>query len=1091
MNAYERLLLPENLNYAWRKAKTLYRMADGYVDHGEIAEFELDLERRLKRIQTYFENGHYRLSKLRPLPRPKALTDEKPINRQYFHVAIDDQVAWIAVANAIGPELDQLMPPWSYSYRIYRPAWYEEDEHKRSQLEIGPYRHDSGHLYRRFQHSWPLFRRHVALTAKVMVRETPFAEEDLDEADQLAMASAHRDKLPYLRADFWTRPAKKVIDTDLYHASIDLKHFYPSIRTTAVIRGLGMTRDADEASDRMCTVLADMLRFRLDKADMTVATVENVEPDYDSEHVHGIPTGLFVSGFLANVAMLSIDKDVDRRIKDLRSIAHFRFVDDHTIIAYDFEELCDWITYYKHLLGQHDTGVEVNNDKYDPPSLSIWMNDREEMALSNTSHPIVETEERQAHKETAIRDTKVDGANPTKLLTKTLGQVSAIAATTPDILDDEDLEERLRLLEWLLLADIPEREVRPDTRAAFAAGQIATLAPLLIREADDLIDATRALASLKGRLLRAVRTTDQDSDTLASDDQLQKTSEHVNKLLLAQSREQRRRLEHCFDLLLQAFREYPAKARLFYWLHQYCRVTGHKGLSSIAQWIKETRRRGHGVWADYYAGLSMQLLAVGVPVAARTLNMVDALRSDREAAVRYLNDVGALDTGAFLIPRGREAWFHRAARRSLGVALVSVSHLVREDVGDVRLAEQLNVVATKCIRVRFATDEQEWVAETGRLPGVWAHRIENGLSIDEQPSSVWRLFAACFTYSNVIDSLAARRYPELLSDDGWHYFLESARTLNETDSGWLREVICDHPRRITDARVSKRKAFTRAARSCDPPGNGWMTLSKWTECVSTQCSPFDPRRSEWTALEIVHQIVFPIVNTLTVTETRLDSLHPTNVLLAESWKTDFPVDQRRAGVSWKEWIAHVGKATKGASAIKLRNPATSVKDYRYFSTTHTGRTLDGWERRLLSVGRLLLGLLRFDHSSPRLWNIRRNEEVVALPRAQLFRSLAISTPTLVLVEGCLSGRSAETRAIHRIPDLFGWKDGMDINDVTFDPPMLLGADELLKAIESAQQVLEDNQLAVAMNQPRQLIPFRLKDFATGPDDKESDGAHDQ
>ena len=1091
MNAYDRLLLPENLNYAWRKAKTIYRMADGYVDHGEIAEFELDLERRLKRIQTYFENGHYRLSKLRPLPRPKALTDEKPINRQYFHVAIDDQVAWIAVANALGPELDKLMPPWSYSYRIYRPAWYEEDEDKRPQLEIGPYRHESGHLYRRFQHSWPLFQRHVALTAKVMVRGTPFAEEDLDDADQLAMASAHRDKLPYLQADFWTRPAKKVIDTDLYHASIDLKHFYPRIRPTAVIRGLGMTKDTDEASDPMCTVLADMFRFRIDKADMTVATLEDVEPDYDNEHVQGIPTGLFVAGFLANVAMLSIDRDVARRINELRSIAHFRFVDDHTIIAYDFDELCDWITYYKQLLVQHDIGVEVNNDKYDPSSLSIWMNDREEMALSNTSHSMGETEKRKTHNEAALRDTKLDGANPTRLLTKTLGQVSAIAATTPDILDDEDLEERLRLLEWLLLADIPEREIRPDTRAAFAAGQIATLAPLLIREADGLIDATRALASLKGRMLRPVRTTEQDSDTLASDHRLQKTSEHVNELLSEQSREQRRRLEHCFDLLLQAFREYPAKARLFYRLHQYCRVTGHEGLSSIAQWIKEMRKRGHCVWADYYAGLSLQLLAVGVLVAARSLNMVNALRSDKEAAGRYLNDVGALDTDALLIPRGREEWFHRAARRSLGVALVSVSNLVREDIGDVRLAERLNVVATKCIRVRFAADEQEWVAETGRLSGVWAHRIENDLSNDEQPSSVWRLFAACFTYSNVIDSLAARRYPELLSDGGWHYFLQSARTLNETDSGWLREVMYDHPRRITDARLSKKKAFTRAARSCDPPGNGWITLSKWTECVSSQCSPFDPRRSEWTALEIVRQIVFPIVNTLTVTETRLDNLHPNNVLLAESWKTGFPVDQRRAGVSWEEWIAHVGKATGTANAIKLRNPATSVKDYRYFSATHTGRTLDGWERRLLSVGRLLLGLLRLNHSSPRLWNIRRNEEVVALPRAQLFRSLAISTPTLMLVEGCLSGRSAETRAIRRIADLFGWKDGMNINDVTFDPPILLGADELLKAIESAQRVLEGNQLAVAMNQPRQLIPFRLEDFATGPDDGESDGVDDQ
>ena len=1091
MNAYDRLLLPENLNYAWRKAKSLYRAADGYVDHGEIAEFELDLERRLKRIQTYFENGHYRLSKLRPLPRPKALKDETPINRQYFHVVIDDQVAWIAVANALGPELDQLMPPWSYSYRIYRPAWYEEDEDKKSKLEIGPYRHESGHLYRRFQHSWPLFRRHVALTAKVMVRGTPLAEDDLDEADQLAIASAHRDKLPYLRADFWTRPANKAIDRELYHASIDLKHFYPSIRPAAVIRGLGMTTNAGDATDPMGTVLADMLRFRLDKADMTADTLEDVEPNYDGEHVHSIPTGLFVSGFLANVAMLPIDRDVDSRINELRSIAHFRYVDDHTILSYNFDDLCNWIAYYEELLGQHDIGVEVNIEKYDPRSLGKWMTVREEIALSDTSHSMGETEERTAQREAAIRDTKLDGANPTKLLTKTLGQVSAIAATTPDILDDEDLEERLRLLEWLLLADIPEREIRRDTRAAFAAGQIATLAPLLIRETDDLIDEARALASLKGRMLRAVKTTDPDGDTLASDHQLQKTSEHVNRLLLVQSREQRRRLEHCFDLLLQAFREYPAKARLFYRLHQYCRLTGHKGLSSIAQWIKETRQRGHGVWADYYSGLSLQLLAVGVLVAARTLNMVNALRSDREAAVRYLNDVGSLDTAAFLIPRRREAWFHRVARGGLGVALVSVSNLVREDVGDMRLAEQLNKVATKCIRVRFATDEQEWVAETGRLPGVWAHRIENDLSIDEQPSSVWRLFAACFTYSKAIDPLAARRYPELLPDGAWHYFLQSARAVNETDSGWLREVMYDHPVRITDARLSKRKAFTRAARSCDPPGNGWMTLSKWTECVSSQCSPFDPRRSEWTALEIVRQIVFPIVNTLTVTEARLDSLHPNNILLAESWKTSFSVDKRRAGVSWEEWIAHVRKATGKAGDIKLRDPATSVKDYRYFSTTHTGRALDGWERQLLSVGRLLLGLLRLNHSSPRLWNIRRNEEVVALPRAQLFRSLPIATPTLVLVEGCLSGRSAETRAIYRNADLFGWKDGMDINDVTFDPPMLWGADELLKAIESAQQVLEDNQLAVAMNQPRQLIPFRLKDLATGPDGDEGDGVHDQ
>ena len=1079
MTAYERLLLPENLNYAWLKAKALYRMADGYVDHGEIAEFELDLELRLKRIQKCFENAHYSLSRLRPLPRPKALKDEKPIDRQYFHVAVADQVAWIAVANALGPELDQLMPPWSYANRLYRLAWYEDSEDHKSKLEIGPYRHESGHLYRKFQHSWPLFRRHVALTAKTMVRSTPLDQEDLDQADQLAVASAHKDNLPYLRAHFWAQATDIATDTDLYHASIDLKQFYPKIRATAVLRGLGMIGDAGGASDRMRTLLEDMFRFRLDTAGMTATTLKHVEPSFDGEQVHGIPTGLFVSGFLANVAMLPIDRDVDKRIEERRSIAHFRFVDDHTILAYDFDDLCDWIAWYKRLLVKHDTGAEVNDDKYDPGTLSTWMKAREDIASPQKSRSISDNEDKHATKRTAILDTQIDGANPTKLLTKTLGQVSAIAATNPDILDDEDLEERLKLLEWLLLADIPDREIRPDTRAAFAAGQIATLAPLLIREADGLIDAARSYASLKAGTPTAEEGTELGIEAHAS--AVREKAKQVDELLILQTRQQQRRLKHCFGLLLQAFREYPEKARLFFRLHQYCRLTGYKGLSCIAQWITEARRREHNAWADYYAGLSLQILAVDVLLAARTLKSVNSLRSDREAALHHLEDVVSIESATFLIPRARETWFHGVARRSFGVALLSVSNLIREDLRNDRLAWHLNEVAEKCIRVTFTTDRREWEAETGRLPGVWAHRIEYYLSIDERPSSVWRLFASCFTYSKVFDHIAARRYPEALSDSGWEYFLQSERTLKETDSGWIREAMNGRPSRITDARSSKKRVFTRAARSYDLPSKRWIALSQWTESVSTRCSEFDPRRSEWTALEIVRQIVEPMVSTLTVRETRLQNLHPNNILLPESWKPDWSSDLERRGLSWEQWQSHVKSTTLSASGIRLRNSATSIMDYRYFTNTHAGRQLDQWERELSSVGRLLLGLLRFDHGSPTLWNLRGNEQVIGLSRAQTFMSLPISTPTLLLMESCLSGRSAETRTILRRPGLFGWRDDVEVNDVRFDPPLLLGADELLKAIEGAQQVLKDNQLAVSMNQPRQLIPFRLEDFASGPD----------
>ena len=657
MTPYDRLLLPENLNYAWRKAKRLYRMADGYVDSGEIAEFELDLEHRLGRIHRRFKQGHYRLRKLRPLPRPKKLEHGKVIDRQYFHVAVDDQVAWIAVANALGPELDQLMPPWSYGNRMYRPAWYEEDEHRKSKLEIGPYRHESGHLYRRFQHSWPLFRRHVTLTARAMVRRTPSTHDDLDQADRLALASADKDNLPYLRAGFWTASAHLSNDRELHHASVDLKQFYPSIRSAAVLRGLAMAEHAFDKEDRLRPVLEDMLRFRLDKVDMTEDTLAHVEPPFGGQRIHGIPTGLFVAGFLANVAMLPIDSIVSRRIEEERSIAHFRFVDDHTILAYDFEGLCKWIKLYQTLLDQHDTGAKVNNDKYDPDTLGVWMRERETMASQQNSPSRIMSRRPMGKRDVALRDTKMDGANPIKLLTKTLGQVSVIAATNPDILDDEDLEKRLKLLEWLLLADIPEREIRPDTRAAFAAGKIAALAPTLIQEEDGLIDAARSLASLKGRTPKAGEATDDEIDVHACD--VREMTIQVDKLLLAQRRHQWRHLEHCFELLLQAFREYPGKSRLFFRLHQYCQRTGYKGLSGIAKWINEMRDRGHSVWADYYAGLSLQMLAVDILLAARALSAVDTLRSDREAALHHLDDVASMDTAAFFVPRTRETCRHR------------------------------------------------------------------------------------------------------------------------------------------------------------------------------------------------------------------------------------------------------------------------------------------------------------------------------------------------------------------------------------------------------------------------------------------------
>lgn len=1079
MDAYERLMLPENLNYAWLKAKNLYRMDDGYIDHGELAEFELDLEKRLAKIRKQFERGNYRLKKLRPLPRPKQIKDGDPVNRQYYHVSVDDQVAWIAIANVFGPELDLHMPAWSYGNRIYRPAWYDENENQPSALKIGPYRHARGYLYRKFQHSWPLFRRHVGLAARTMVRAQPLDHEELDQAERSAFAAADRDKLPYLTTDFWAphRGGESESRTELYHASFDLKQFYPSVKIEAVLNGLTSSKAAQDG--RLQKLLKDMLHFRIDRSNLPPEALGHVEPDFDETQIHGIPTGLFVAGFLANVAMLRIDTAVNERIEDQRAIAHFRFVDDHAILAYEFKDLCKWIEEYRQLLEHYDIGATIHPEKFNPASLGELLSEQAknmepDTVLTNDTLPTRDKKE-----ETAIRETKLDGKSPTKLLTKTLGQVSAIAATNFDILDDEDLGEQLKLLEWLLLADIPEHEIRPDTRASFAASRIAILAPTLIRETDGLVDAARSLADFKVQTLdlgHAAEANDPHKYLVALETQLMEQQEVYKQ-------NEKKHLRRYFRLLLQAFHKFPSKARLFHKLCDYCRKSGFHGLSEIIGWIAEARSQGYGVWADYYTGLMLQILAQGVLLASRAWQSDDALRSDKDAALSHLKNVGSINLEEFLIPHDKEAWFHTMGRKEFGVALLSVAEVLQQDPMKYGLSTQFKNMAGRCLIVSFNDSAQFWKKETLRSPGVWAHLVESFLSIYDKPSLAWKQFELLFSSSHVADIQALRRYPEFLSDANWGQFLHLTTPLPISDSGWLWETMHGNRNRIDAALGSKKRTFRRTAKSIKSKPSDRITLTDWTEFILHKCDPFDPRRSEWTALEIVRQIILAIKNKFSFDQSTANLLHPNNIHIPENWREKFPYQENCMRVSWEDW-----KKFTQVEKIRLIRPRSSktriLEDYRYSATTTDNYNFSNWERFLVSIGRLLLGQLRLSYDTPKIWNIRGNEQVSPLPRTRWFNSLAISSLTLLVMESCLTGRSAETRVMFQVPELFGLNESSDVNDTKFDPPPLNNLEELLGSIKRAQRELESNQLSVLMNQPRQLIPFRLKDFSAGPNDED-------
>lgn len=201
----------------------------------------------------------------------------------------------------------------------------------------------------------------------------------------------------------------------------------------------------------------------------------------------------------------------------------------------------------------------------------------------------------------------------------------------------------------------------------------------------------------------------------------------------------------------------------------------------------------------------------------------------------------------------------------------------------------------------------------------------------------------------------------------------------------------------------------------------------------------------------------------------LDRIHECNVLISESW-----LRESDAAFGWEEWRNKTKR-----SKVEFQPPAKSIVDFRYFYHAHVALSPNPRERRFSAVGRLLLGLIRHDFSVPRLWNIRGNERVNPLPRDKFFQSLAISSPTLRILEACLGGRSEENRLIPAHTSLFGLNDNEEILGLDYDPPLLVGIDDLFHAIVAAQDILKEHQLSVSGNQPRQLIPFRLSDFSLG------------
>ncbi|RYG99463.1 MAG: RNA-directed DNA polymerase [Alphaproteobacteria bacterium] len=1035
MSLNELLLLPENFLWAWRKVKRSYATTDMLFNRAELASFELSLEAELQSIRSDFSRGSYTLERLRLLPQPKKPDSEgRHRMRQSFEVSVRDQVAWTALINVLGPELDQLMPAWSYGSRLYRAAWYEDiKDGEQSRLNVGPYRHSSGYLYRHFKHSWPVFRRHISLTARRMVGGD-IEEEGLDKGERFALDQ--RVGLEYLKKDFWR---KSTSHSMLYSASMDLRKFYPSIHPRSILATLIRYVDGLSESPEIINLIERMIAFRIDSSNLSDAMRIASEPACLGPDLTGIPTGLFVGGFLANIAMIPVDHEVSLQLEEKRNVAHFRFVDDHEVLAYDFDSLCDWIREYEAILRRIDIGAEIEDDKFAPPELKWVVGKHSDAELPDSLDAL---------REKAKKASAIDGRKPTRLMTRTLAQVSLLAATDFDLLTDAGQSQRMEQLEWLLLANIPDHEIRGETRAAFAAARISNLTPSLFKPNGRLLIAVRERERLKGKKSR---------DGLEQA-QLDTLHNEVEGLSLEDERRWESLVDRNFGLLFEAFTTYPEKVRLFIRLIDYCRSTGCGGFTRIEGWLAEAESRE---LRDYLGAVAIHVISKHIITASAQCHPNEALHRENAASRKFLEHVTQINLELYIASSGPKITvqgFQLSALRSLlASALLAAADL---STVDPEISERLNALATKSNFGNRASLEM-LARSTGTAIGVWHHwSLSVSRKSEYSVPTLWASIVGLHDVSNAHDWTNLRRYPAVIPESMWTYMRTHPDLLAEDDAGWLLDAAKGNPSAF--ATMEGGSGAADQVRRALSNSSDQITLIDWIAFIN-QLDPSDPRRSEWTALEIVRQILEPLLDIESVDLDVLDKLHPANILIPEAWKA-VPHNEAHETLTWLRWRSI-------AAEHRVRVDASGLDDYRYEEVLWMENER-AWPRRVRAIGQLAWGILRRSFQLPFSWNIRGQERSLVELVAWEVDRLPISSFSLSILRSCLLSRNRETSFMLMFPSIFGKRLGPVADDTGLDNP-IASPQQLLGLIEDAQSLLTNLQMTILEHEPRQLIPVNL------------------
>lgn len=445
----------ENLILAWRKVEQSFHHGDVWFDEIEISKFKFELIENIKRISEQILKKTYKLKPIYPAPFPKG--NDKDGNkqvRQSFYINVEDQVVWMAVINIIGKKFETQMPAWSYGNRLNVAVWKEKGK-----WTFGDINNSSTRFYRKWNQSWPLYRKQLLVSIKKMAYESFDKKSKLadDELDIINENNSINDKhkylkLRYLENNYFSKSEKN--NRNLYWAGIDLEKFYQKVNINNIETIICKSYKNDED---FCWLIKQLTKFKINKLNYSKEELKYIQLD---QKFSGLPTGLIVAGFLANVFFLETDKKIEEKLDRNRNIIHFRYVDDHIFVATSPQILYNWIIEYNRLI--KDKGLNINLKKIEPEGIRpLFIEENETIELTI--------------KEKIEKNASLDVSYPSPLMTETLQKISELSDICLDLLSDSEFEMVFKDLQMLMVTDIPEQEIKKNTRISFACSMLTRM----------------------------------------------------------------------------------------------------------------------------------------------------------------------------------------------------------------------------------------------------------------------------------------------------------------------------------------------------------------------------------------------------------------------------------------------------------------------------------------------------------------------------------------------------------------------------------------------------------------------------------------